>query len=283
MPTIETNGVETYYERHGEGPPIVCAPGGGWDHRSWYPQVEELADEFEFVLYDPRGHGQTEYAGRDEISIELLAADMGALIDQLDLERPAAMGCSLGGLTAHAYAATEPSNVGALITLEAPVGMTDVPLPLRIMQRVQVTGSRFLGPDRIYSLQRRIGSFFGNEDDWADQPIPRTGMTKDEYVDDAASQISAEVMIRSGSILQYEATNLESISAPTLVLTGTDPREFFDDSAEKLTDRIPNSRRARIPDAGHGAHMDNPDAFNETVKEFLDEVVGERERPPTSS
>lgn len=277
MPTVDTNGVETYYERHGEGPPIVCAPGGGWDHRSWYPQVAGLEDEYEFILYDPRGHGETGYAGRDEIDVELLASDLASLVAELGLDQPAVMGCSLGGLIAHTYAA-EWSNVGALITLEAPVGMTDVPLPMRIMQRLQVTGSRLLGVGRIYKLQRRVGSLFGDDDPWADQSLPGLDVTKGEYVEDAASRVSPEVMMRSGAILEHEASGLESISVPSLVLTGEDPDEFFVDAAEELTDRIPDARRASIPDGGHGAHMDNPEAYNETVREFLTDVFAERKR-----
>lgn len=277
MPTVETNGIETYYERHGEGPPIVCAPGSGWDHRSWYPQVEGLRDEFELILYDPRGHGRTGYGGRDEISVELLATDVGALVDRLELEQPAVVGCSLGGLIAHAYAASEPSNVGALVTLEAPVGMTDRPLPMRIVQRMYITGSRILGPDRIYGVLRRFDSLLGEGDQWADQTLPGLDMTKGEYADDALSHTDAEVMMRMGSILRYEATDLESITAPTLVLTGADPGAFFEDAAEELVERIPDSRRDRIPDAGHGAHMDNPEAYNETVKAFLDDAFDERD------
>lgn len=276
MPTVETNGIETYYERHGEGPPIVCAPASGWDHRSWYPQVEGLSDEFELILYDPRGHGRTGYVGNDEISVDLLAADLDTLIQHLELERPAVMGCSLGGMIAHSYATANPSDVGALITLEAPTGLTDVPLLMGIIQRIQVIGSRFVGGERLLAVQRWISSFVGEGDKWADQPLPGLDMTKGEYLDEVAVQINAEVMMRMTSILQHEATDLDSITAPTLLLTGTEGREFFKNETRGLAEQIPDTRRKQIPDAGHGANMDNPDAFNETVREFLADVFGER-------
>jgi pimeloyl-ACP methyl ester carboxylesterase len=282
MPKVETNGARVYYERHGEGQPIVCAPGGGWDHRSWYPQVEGLKDEFELILYDPRGHGKTTYSGRDDISVELLADDMGVLVDELELENPAVMGCSMGGLIAHAYAADNPADVGALITIEAPTGMTDVPLPMRVMQRIQLVGSRFVSLDRIYAFQRWIGSLFGEGDKWADQNLPGLEMTKDEYVDDSVSEVDAEVMVRMGSILQYEPSGLDAISAPTLVLTGAEPDEFFADAAKELVEEIPDARWERIPDSGHGAHIDNPQTFNDTVRGFLNETLSDREQVTTS-
>jgi pimeloyl-ACP methyl ester carboxylesterase len=278
MPYVETNGIETYYERHGDGWPIVCVPGGGWDHRSWYPQVEGLSDEFELILYDPRGHGRTEYVGNDEISVDRLAADLDTLIQHLELEQPAVMGCSLGGMIAHSYATANPSDVGALITLEAPTGLTDVPLLMGLVQRMQVIGSRFVGVDRLFAVQRWINSFVGEGDQWADQSIPGLDMTKGEYLDEVAAQMNDEVMMRMTSILQHEATELDSITAPALLLTGAESNEFFEDEAKLLAEEIPNTRRKRIPDAGHGANLDNPDAFNETVKEFLTDVFGEREQ-----
>ena len=272
MPTVEANGIETYYERHGEGPPLVCLPGGGFDHRSWYPQVEGLSDEFELILLDPRGHGKTGYEENEGIGIDVLASDLSSFIDQLGLQQPAVMGCSLGGLVAHAYATEEPSDVGALVLHEAPVGNSDVPLPMRMWQLFQLWGSRVLSPDRIFAFQQWINSHSNGSDEWADQRIPHTSLTKDEYLDDAFSRIDSEVMVRGGSMLQYEATNLETITSPTLVLTGEQPGEFFKESAAEFTNRIPMSRYERVPNAGHLGHIDNPEVFNEMVSRFLREV-----------
>lgn len=269
MPTVETNGVEAYYERHGEGPPVICAPGGGLDHRSWYPLIQSLGDEFELIPYDPRGHGKTGHGDVDDVTMELLVSDLDALIEHLELDRPAIAGCSLGGLIAHVHAASGSTDVGALVTLEAPARMSERPLMLRIMQRVQTTGARFVGMDRAWGLVQRVRNLLGNEDEWADEELPGVDMTKRAYMNDAVSQMSSEVAMQMGSVLQYEPENLSDISAPTLVLTGEDPAEFFADAAETLTRQIPNSRRDRVPNAGHTAYMDNPEAFGGIVREFL--------------
>jgi pimeloyl-ACP methyl ester carboxylesterase len=59
MPTITTNGIETYCERHGWGPPIVFVHAAVLDHSTWGPQIDRLAREYETIVYDLRGHGRT--------------------------------------------------------------------------------------------------------------------------------------------------------------------------------------------------------------------------------
>jgi len=69
MPRVTTNGVETYYERRGDGPPVVCIHGLVLDHRMWYPQVAALEDEYELVTYDYRGHGNSEASTLPDYSV----------------------------------------------------------------------------------------------------------------------------------------------------------------------------------------------------------------------
>lgn len=104
MPTVRTNDIETYYESHGEGPPLVFVHGAWVDRRMWEPQVAALAGEYRVITYDLRGHGRTGPSAERNYTVELLAADLRALIDALDLERPVVCGLSLGGMVAQLYA-----------------------------------------------------------------------------------------------------------------------------------------------------------------------------------
>ena len=84
MPTILTNGVETYYERRGSGPPVVFVHGAILDHSQWDPQTEELSDDYTVLAYDVRGHGRTGGSRRGSYSVELFADDLAALLDGLN-------------------------------------------------------------------------------------------------------------------------------------------------------------------------------------------------------
>jgi pimeloyl-ACP methyl ester carboxylesterase len=59
MPTVRTNDIETYYERRGEGPPVVFVHGAIVDHSQWDPQLDALSGDYTTVAYDVRGHGRT--------------------------------------------------------------------------------------------------------------------------------------------------------------------------------------------------------------------------------
>ena len=59
MPTAQINGIELYYETHGEGPALVLAHGAGGNHLSWWQQVPILSQHFRCVTFDHRGFGSS--------------------------------------------------------------------------------------------------------------------------------------------------------------------------------------------------------------------------------
>ena len=76
MFAIQTNGVETYYECQGEGPPVVFAHGAIVNHSQWDPQYDALSDDCETVAYDVRGRTGGSPRGRrstDRFTDDLLA------------------------------------------------------------------------------------------------------------------------------------------------------------------------------------------------------------------
>jgi pimeloyl-ACP methyl ester carboxylesterase len=270
MPTIETNSFETYYERRGSGRSIVFAHGSGWDYRSWAPQLEGLAPDYEVIAYDYRGHGRT--GGTDEgwESIERLADDLYALVEALELESPVVGGCSLGGEIAYRCAARYPESVGGLITHEAPRPDGDRSVAERIQLATFRVLSRLVSPRRGYEIQLWLMSILGDDEDVqrAARYIPSLETTGKEYVVDAAYRMDAA---EQRKLLDAErpSVDLSNISVPALILTGENPGDRFEEAADELAERIPDAQRGRIPDAGHGAHMTNPVAFNAEVRRFL--------------
>ena len=84
MPRVNTNNVETYYEIHGDGAPLVLIHGVGACHKLWQPQIEPFSQRFRVIVYDVRGHGES--TGYDEkYSVRLFASDLKVLLDSLKL------------------------------------------------------------------------------------------------------------------------------------------------------------------------------------------------------
>ena len=76
MSTVKTSDIETYYERQGEGPPVVFAHGAIVDHSQWDPQYDALSDDCETVAYDVRGRGRTGGSPRGRCSTDRFTDDL---------------------------------------------------------------------------------------------------------------------------------------------------------------------------------------------------------------
>ena len=84
MPVKCTNGVELFYEARGAGGPLVFVHGSWGDHHQWDSVVAPLSEAFEVVVYDRRGHSQSERpAGHGSVHED--ADDLAELIDALEL------------------------------------------------------------------------------------------------------------------------------------------------------------------------------------------------------
>lgn len=276
MPSVSTNGLETYYDRRGAGHPVVFIHGSAWDHRQWLPQLTTLDQAYDVISYDVRGHGQTGGSERPTVTVETLVEDLNALIEALELDSPTLIGLSTGGRIAHAYAAAYPSVPGSLVTYEAPVRRESAGTsPLRTgVIRAYSTLYRVLGPYRAYKLQTWLRRTVGDLDDADGDAITvdGLGMSKREYIETAVKQVDTEENLK---LLQSLGTRVDSpsqITVPTLVLTGDGPDSINEDAAAYLDAEIPHGRRQTLSDAGHAGNIDNPAGFNQQLHSFVSEV-----------
>ena len=273
MPFARTNDIETYYERHGDGTPIVFVHGGWVDHRLWGPQVDSLSDSYEVIVYDIRGHGRTGASNERRYTMDLFAADLKALVDALVLERPVICGLSLGGMIAQTYAARYNQHLRALILADTAVstGLTlrDTLTRLLFPGWAMRATVRLLGPSRYVDLAywlaevTRGSEWFGRDE------------TVRSYVRGTMSSFdTAEFNKVFRAIYAFREVDLAAVSAPTLVLNGEyESRAVFTHTAH-LQHVLPDVRVAVIPDAGHTSNMENPAAFNREVASFLTRLAG---------
>ena len=95
------------YERRGKGRPLVLIHGYPLDHTIWEPIVPLLENDFDLILPDLRGFGESE-ASRTAYRLTDIAADIAALLDSLGIEKAAIVGHSMGGYVALAFAHAYP-------------------------------------------------------------------------------------------------------------------------------------------------------------------------------
>ena len=108
-------GIKVYYEIEGQGEPLLLIMGTAADHNTWSAQVSAYRNHYEVITYDARGTGQSTHPqGKEEYSMQILAEDAAALLDQLDISRAHVSGLSLGSATAQELAINHPDKVASL-------------------------------------------------------------------------------------------------------------------------------------------------------------------------
>src|SRR6187401_2722102 len=111
---VAVNGVELYYEIHGEGSPLVMLHGGVNPSDFFGAPLAAMAETHQVIAIHLRGHGFS--TDTDEPwTYELLADDVAALLGKLGIARTDVMGWSLGGGVALQTAIRHPELVGKLI------------------------------------------------------------------------------------------------------------------------------------------------------------------------
>jgi len=271
MATVETNGIETYYERRGDGPPIVFVHGAVVDHGQWLPQAEALSDAYTTVIYDVRGHGRTGGSTVDRYTFDLFADDLDALIDALDLTNPVVCGLSLGGCIAQAYATRYPDRLSGLILADT-FTSGDWRWPERLqwgLLGATVPLARFVGYQRIERamvwLQERLRGEEASGDYAEIERLRASGppMTTDEF----AKVIGA---LRSVPETTFD---LSALSAPTLILYGEHEMGFVKRHAAKLAAEIDDSTVVEVPGGAHASNLDEPEFVTDELRRFLSERV----------
>ncbi|MFC7531000.1 alpha/beta fold hydrolase [Actinoplanes sp. GCM10030250] len=152
----DVNGINLYYEIHGTGKPLVLLHGGLGSGEMFGPVLPAFSEKHQVILVDLQGHGRTADIDRP-IEIPLMADDIAALIDHLELDRPDVVGYSLGGGVALQVAIRHPRKVGRLVAASAGIRRSAT-YPEILEQQVQVNAAaaEFMKETPMYELYQRV-------------------------------------------------------------------------------------------------------------------------------
>jgi pimeloyl-ACP methyl ester carboxylesterase len=238
---IDAGDARLRYRDEGSGPPLLLLHGWTLDLDMWDPQVEELAGSHRLIRFDRRGFGLS--SGQPSLASDV--GDARRLCLQLGIERTAVLGMSQGARVALQLAASAPRLISCLI-LDGPPGLstnesTDVPLTdLREILRTR-------GIEALRQVWRR------NPLATLRTPDPRMHALLDRM------------------IARYSGGDLAtaSLSVPLLVLNGDHDLKTRLRAGQALSQSVPSAEHALIPEAGHLPNLDNPRAYNDTIRSFL--------------
>jgi pimeloyl-ACP methyl ester carboxylesterase len=227
------NGVKLYYETYGQGEPLLLLHGNGESISSFRQQIGALAREYQVIAVDTRDQGQSA-ATKGQLSYDLLADDMHALLEQLHLPAAHVVGWSDGGNTGLSMALRYPAQVKSLVTMGANLYADTTAVDSKTLKEVRQGKLLFtaLSPfKKKFRKGRRL----------------------------------ATMLLKYP---QMKPEQLRAITAPVLVLAGE--KDIIREAHTRLiAQNIPRGEVFILPGLTHYAPQENGPLFNETVLGFL--------------
>lgn len=240
--TVAVNGMQMYYETHGEGEPLVLLHGFNASGQIWAPFIAELSKHYRVIVPDLRGHGRSTNPSH-EFTDRQSARDVFALLDQLGIQKFRAMGISTGGMTLIHMATQQPARVEAMVLIGATIYF---PEQAREIMRQSTVES--LTPDDYERLR----------------PLHKQG---DEQIRDLRRIFNG--FKDSYDDMNFTGPYLSTITARTLIVHGDRDAFFPVNIPVEMYRSMPHSALWIIPNGGHVPIYDPRVPFVTTALDFL--------------
>jgi pimeloyl-ACP methyl ester carboxylesterase len=263
---IRVNGIELYYELSGSGEPLVLVHGSWGDHHNWDPVVPVLAQSFQVLAYDRRGHSASERpAGQGSVFED--ADDLAGLIDELDLAPAHVVGSSFGAVVALRAATRRPEVFRSLIVHEPPLfpllaGTEYEPALAQVQQRAGTVVELLESGDQEGAARLFVDTIAFGPEAWDEQLTPQM---RDMFVTNAPTFLDEA---RDPDALQMDLDALEAFDRPALLTSGSESAPFFGPVVDIVARRLRQSERVTIDGADHVPHISVPDRYVELVRRF---------------
>jgi 3-oxoadipate enol-lactonase len=256
MPFAPVNGIQLYYESHGEGPALVFAHGAGGNHLSWWQQVPFFSKRFRCITFDHRAFGRSVDAqGEAALGRRGFHYDLLALLDHLGIDDVRIVAQSMGGRTAVGFSLRNPGRCRAMVL----AGTTGGAIDDDVREAQEAHRESDLG--RLPLLKRAVSpalreraadlDFLYRSIAKLNPPRPRDFLAPIPGYRGS----SAERLAGAGFPILFLVGDHDAITPPHII-----------DGCHKA---VPGSQLAVIKDSGHSSYFEQPHAFNETVMRFL--------------
>lgn len=268
MPTAHVNGTEIFYSLEGPQtrPVVTLSHSLMASHRMWDAQMPALRD-YCVLRYDTRGHGASA-APEGPYTLEMLADDAIALLEELGIEKTVFCGLSMGGMTAQTLALKRPDLLRGLILCD--------------------TSSRYDAEAREQWRERIAAAEENGMDSMVEATIDR--WFSPEFCEHHGQEVDAvRAMIRStplagykgcaAAISQLDLTDrLHEIHVATLAIVGENDPGTPVSAHEVIAAKIPSADLLVLPRARHLSNIEDSLGFNTALRAFLMEHSGARSK-----
>jgi pimeloyl-ACP methyl ester carboxylesterase len=254
---------DVYATERGEGPAVVCAHGTLMDRTMFTPQLDALSDEYRVVAYDLRAR-----TDQYDTSYDLydLADDAAALLDAKGIDSCVLVGMSMGGFMTLRFAERYPERLDGFVLVDSDALTHDESDREQYGQMVEATRAAGSPSEDLVEVVKHI----------------LFGATTNETNPDLVDAWGERWRTYPGEAVYNEVHSwldrpdfteaCAEIETPALVVHGEEDVSIDMDHAAATADALPNATLEPIPEAGHSSNLENPEAANTAIRNFLESV-----------
>jgi 3-oxoadipate enol-lactonase len=257
---IKGNSVRYYDEGPPDGQPIIFIHGFPFNKSMWNAQVQAFESTHRVLAYDVRGHDGSS-AGTAELSLEQFGDDLIAFMEALSVTDAVICGLSMGGYIALNVLGRDQGRFRALVLCDT---QCKADAPEAREKRIKTIASIRLSGLSKYA-DESVANLFA----------PITHSNKPEvvsFIKDTILRTNADTICKTLQALadrKETCGNLSQTKLPVLIMVGQEDKVTPPELAMQMHQLAPNSQLETISAAGHLSNLENPEAFNATLKAFL--------------
>ncbi|MFG1640946.1 alpha/beta fold hydrolase [Amycolatopsis sp. NPDC049252] len=254
MPYLHVRGTRLHYEDAGHGPALLLLHGWGTSGLVWQSCLPDLVRDHRVVTLDWRGCGRSDHPLEGN-TIDGLTADVAAVIEALDLEKPVVVGSSFGAVFATELALARPGLVGGVVAVDGPAYWPAAAM----LEKVLDLRERMLD-DRIGTLAEWVPNWFAPGVspalvDWTVRQLADSSV----YSDDLFTEVT-----------KYDPRpRLPELTVPITYLHGELDTEIPLEVPRSCAAATPGARVHVLAGCGHIPHQENPRAFTAALRTVL--------------
>ncbi len=261
-------GLIMAYEDSADRVPVLWIHGYPLNSTMWDIQITDLADVARSIAPDLRGHGMTEPTSTTPYTMGLLADDCLRLLDHLDADGPVVVaGLSMGGYVALELCRRAPERVLGLI-----LASTKATPDSDAAKKARDESARVAATEGIEAIVEGL---------LPKLMAPRT-YKKDhelvEFVRGIMLDTTPEGMVGALAAMRDRpdsTPDLSDLAMPALVIHGEDDQLIPTSEAKAMVLALPTAELVLVPDAGHMVNLEQPEVFDEAVRDFLESFYEE--------
>jgi pimeloyl-ACP methyl ester carboxylesterase len=271
MPKAKVNGINLYYEEHGQGTPLVFVHEFAGETRSWDPQVNFFARRYRTIAYNARGYPPSDVPEDvNAYSQQQAADDIRGLLDALGIQKAHVCGLSMGGYASLHFGLSYPERALSIVVAGCGYGsvVTDREAFKKdsdlVAQRFEKDGMAAVaefysrGPTRVQFQDKDPKGWQLFRD------LLAAGSAKGHMLTLRGVQMTRPSVFELGD-------RMEKMDVPTLIVTGDEDEPCLEPGLF-MKRKIPTSGLFVMPKAGHTINLEDPDTFNRAVLDFVTAV-----------